>query len=301
MRVTNKMLTNNYQRNVSLNLKRMTDVNNQIATGKTISRPSQNPFLATRIMDYDAEIARKEQFERNIEDIDGFLTVTDTAMGQLGDQLTRMKELILKASSGTNSESERQIIKEEVDQLINAMVDTLNTSYEDKYVFSGYQTDTCPFELVHHGTGNREVVYHGDGNIGQVEISKGVTVFRNVSGDEVLGSVNGRNLFESMIAVSDALKANDVDALNALIEDIDGHQENSLRIRGKVGAQQNRLEMALDRNRDEVLNLKTVLSEAEDVDYAEAMITYSILNASYKASLQISSSVIQPTLLDFLR
>lgn len=295
------MMTNNYQRNVNLNLNRMSTVQEQIATGKTISRPSQNPFLATRIMDYDTEIARKEQYERNIEDIDGFLTMTDAALGQLGDQFTRIKELVLKATNGTNTESDRQIIKEEVDQIINAMVDTLNTSYEDKYIFSGYQTDTRPFELVHNGTLNREVVYHGDGNIGQVEITKGVTVFRNVSGKEVLGSVNGRNLFESMIAISDALKANDVDALTELVADIDGHQENSLQLRGKVGAQQARLEMALERNKDEVLNLKTVLSEAEDVDYAEAMITYSILNTSYKASLQISSYIIQPTLLDFLR
>ena len=301
MRITNKMMTGNYQRNINANLKKMSEVQQQVASGKTISRPSQNPFLATRIMDYEAEIARKEQFERNIEDINGALTVTDTALGQIGDQLTRIKELTLQATNGTNTEEERQIIKTEVDQIINAMVDTLNTSYEDKYIFSGYQTDTKPFEMIHHGTNYREVVYHGDGHLAQVEISKGVTITRNITGNEVLGNVNGRNLFESMIAISDALESNDVDALNDLIADIDGHQENSLQLRGKVGAQQNRLEMALERSKDEVLNLKTVLSESEDIDYAAAMIDYSVLMTSYQASLQISSKVIQPTILDFLR
>lgn len=295
------MMTTNYKRNINLNLKELSQIQEQVSSGKTISRPSQNPFLATRIMDFDAEIARKEQFERNIEDIDGALTVTDTAMGQLSDQLTRIKELTLKASTGTIEATDREIIKKEIDQVIEAMVDTLNTSYEDKYVFAGYQTDTRPFEWIDDGAGNRQVVYHGDGNVTQVEISKGVTVFRNVSGNEVLGGVNGRNLFESMLAISDALAADDTEALTELVGDIDAHQSNALQVRGKIGAQQNRLEMALGRNRDEVLNLKTVLSEAEDVDYAEAMINYSVLNAGYQASLQISSSILQPTLLDFLR
>lgn len=295
------MMTTNYKRNINLNLKQLSQIQEQVSSGKTISRPSQNPFLATRIMDFDAEIARKEQFERNIEDIDGALTVTDTAMGQLNDQLTRIKELTLKASTGTIEATDREIIKKEIDQVIEAMVDTLNTSYEDKYVFAGYQTDTRPFEWIDDGAGNRQVVYHGDENVTQVEISKGVTVFRNVSGNEVLGDVNGRNLFESMLAISDALAADDTEALTELVGDIDAHQSNALQVRGKIGAQQNRLEMALGRNRDEVLNLKTVLSEAEDVDYAEAMINYSVLNAGYQASLQISSSILQPTLLDFLR
>ena len=85
MRVTTKMLTNNFQRNMNKSLNRFQKIQNQLASGKLVSKPSDNPFLATRIMDYETEIARKEQYERNIGDVTEFMDVTDTVLGQVTD------------------------------------------------------------------------------------------------------------------------------------------------------------------------------------------------------------------------
>ena len=301
MRVTGRMMSNNYQRNLNNTLGNLQHVNNQLSTGKEIWKPSHNPFLATRIMDYDTEIARKEQFLRNIEDVESYLNTTDGALGQLNDQMKRLKELAVQASTQTNSESERQIIAQEVEGVINAMVDTLNTSYDGKYVFSGMQATTRPFELVKNPYGSFQVNYHGDSEVVQVEISKGVSVDRNVTGTQVLGNVNGQNIFETLNEFVVALKQDDPSKISELVKDMDAHFENVLQVRGKVGATQARMELASEKMQDEILNMTELLSNSEDVDWAAKMIEYKSLETSYTAALQVSSQVLQKTLLDFLR
>ncbi len=301
MRITTQIMTTNYTKNLNTNLNQLQSVTNQINTGQIVSKPSDNPFLATRMMEFEAEIASKEQYKRNIEDIDGFLTMSDSALGQLNDQFTRIKELTIQASTGTNTESELAVISKEVNQIIHSMVDTLNTNFEDKYIFSGYQTDTKPFELIENPDGTFEVRYHGDANVSKVEISKGIEASTNITGVEILGDYNGRNLFESLNEISKALSANDQNALTGLLEEVNAHQSNILQLRGKVGAQQSRMEIALNRSENEILNLKNVLSKAADTDLASAIIEAKTLETAYLASLQASSYMFQPSLLNFLK
>lgn len=301
MRVTGKMMTNNYQRNLNNTLNELQKVNNQLSTGKEISKPSQNPFLATRIMDYDTEIARKEQFLRNIEDVDGYLDVTDGAMGQLNEQMKRLKELAIQASTETYSAAERLVIAKEVEGVIGAMVDTLNTSFDDKYIFAGMQTTTRPFELTKNPDGSITVDYNGDNEVVQVEISKGVKVDRNITGQAVLGDVNGQNLFETLNELMVALNNNDSAKISSLIPEMDEHFDNVLQLRGKVGATQARMELAVEKANDEILSLTELLSASEDVDWAAKIIEYKTLETGYTASLQVSSNILQSTLLDFLK
>lgn len=305
MRVTTKMLTNNFQRNMNTSLSKFQKIQNQLASGKLVSKPSDNPFLATRIMDYDTEIARKEQFERNIEDVTEFMDVTDSVLGQVTEQLNRFKELTVKAANATNTDDDLKIIASEVDELMQTMVDTLNTSFNDKYIFGGTETNDKPFELV-----NGTIKFNGNDEKTEIEIAKGVYVSKNISGLEVLGGVsetdaNGTtttyNLFDSLGKISEALKNGDRDQLNEFMSHVDDHIDNVLQIRGKVGSVQNRMDIMLDKTKEEILGLTELLSKAQDVDYAEKFIEYMSLQASYQATLQISSKIIQPSLLDFLR
>lgn len=295
-------MTSNFQRNLNNNLVNMQQLYNQVNTGKLISKPSDNPFLATRIMDYKTEIARKEQFEKNLDDVKGFMDMTDTVVGQVTDQMNRIKELTTKASTGTNSAADLAIIATEVDEIMATMVDTLNTSFEDKYIFGGTETNKKPFELV-----NGKITYQGNDEKTKVEIAKGVYIDRNITGTEILGGITvagetqAYNLFDSLNSISEALKNNDQAKLSSFTSHVDGHLDNILKVRGKVGAVQQRIDLTIDKTKDEILNLTELLSSKEDVDLAEKYIEYTSLQTSYMASLQISSQIIQPSLLDFLK
>lgn len=305
MRVTTKMLTNNYLKNMNKSLNKFQKIQNQLASGNLVSKPSDDPFLATRIMDYKTEIARKEQFQRNIEDMTEFMDVTDSVLGQVTDQLNRFKELTVKAANGTNTDGDLKIISSEFDELIQTMSDTLNSTFNDKYIFSGTAINTKPFELT-----NGVIQYNGNDETTKIEIAKGVYVDRNIPGKEILGRVQGvdangntmtYNLFDSLNKISEALKTGNRDEINQYMSHIDEHIDNVLQVRGKVGSVQNRLDIMLDKTKEEILSTTELLSNAQDIDYAEKFIEYMSLQASYQSTLQISSQILQPSLLDFLR
>ena len=106
------------------------------------------------------------------------------------------------------------------------------------------------------------------------------------------------NILENLYSV-------DQDSYEELITDnlnqIDSALQNVLSIRGEIGAKQNRMEDALERNEEEKFNIKEILSSIEDIDFAEKTIEYVTASTMYTASLQASSKIMQPSLIDYLR
>ena len=88
---------------------------------------------------------------------------------------------------------------------------------------------------------------------------------------------------------------------NENLKAMDSVMSNLLKVRAEVGAKQNRMEAAQEQNEAENFNMKDILSQTEDIDFAEKTIEASIMQSVYTASLQTSAKIIQPSLLDFLR
>ena len=93
----------------------------------------------------------------------------------------------------------------------------------------------------------------------------------------------------------------DQDKIGDMLGVFDVVHENSLAIRAEIGAKTNRLTMTEKRLTSERMNFKEVLSNNEDVDYAELIMHTKLAEKIYNASLSKGSRIIQPTLMDFLR
>ncbi|NLO66783.1 MAG: hypothetical protein GX101_08900, partial [Firmicutes bacterium] len=68
-----------------------------------------------------------------------------------------------------------------------------------------------------------------------------------------------------------------------------------------LGGRQNRAELARERLLDLKLNLQKVLSEEQDLDYAEAIMELKMEEFAYRTALSVGARIIQPSLIDFLR
>ncbi|MDZ4965115.1 flagellar hook-associated protein 3, partial [Clostridium perfringens] len=88
---------------------------------------------------------------------------------------------------------------------------------------------------------------------------------------------------------------------NENLKTMDETISNLLKIRAEVGSKQNRMESAGNQNEEQNFNLKDILSQTEDIDFAEKNIQATVAQSVYMASLQVSAKIIQPSLLDFLR
>ena len=112
MRITNKMLSNNFLRDMNNNLENMQTLQQQMTSGKEIRKPSDDPFKVSRAMQLNTNINANKQYNENIKDTNNWLNTTDTALGQAGDVLQRVRELLVSAGNAAYGSSEKTAIKD---------------------------------------------------------------------------------------------------------------------------------------------------------------------------------------------
>jgi flagellar hook-associated protein 3 FlgL len=101
MRVTSSMLINNFLRNLNDNLARLERTQNRLATGKRISRPSDDPSGLAYSMGLRANLAALERYEKNVDTAQSWLEATDSALDSATNILHRAKELAVYGASET--------------------------------------------------------------------------------------------------------------------------------------------------------------------------------------------------------
>jgi flagellar hook-associated protein 3 FlgL len=340
MRVTNKMLSNSFLSDMRSNLSNLQTLQQQMTSGKEIRRPSDNPAKVARAMQLHTDINANKQYKENIGDTLNWLDTTDTAMGQAGEVLQKVRELLVSAGNAAYGTSERQSIKDEINQRIDEFAQVLNTTFDGKYLFGGSRGTTKPLateevapEVSEIIGKNKQLVYYnvplltdGSRNIDTnstaykqitskmlVEISPGVTMDYNISASDIIkfkekdsnkpddkSAANIMELFKNIVThLDDKTKTSELTTGD--LQDITNAIDNLLKVRAEVGAKQNRMESAKEKNEDETYNMTDILSRTEDIDITQKTMEYATLQTVYMASLQTSARVLQPTLLDYLR
>lgn len=143
-RITNSMMTSNYLRNVSKNLNNVQKLQNQLSTGKEISKPSDDPFKASRIVKMYADIGSNEQYNDNITDVSNFLDVTDSSYEQLGNVFGRVRELLVSAGNAAYGSDQMKAIQDEMKVKVTQISQIMNNNFDGKYVFGGSKVDSKP-------------------------------------------------------------------------------------------------------------------------------------------------------------
>ena len=295
MRITNKMISNNIGRNLHRGLDRVSQLHQQLSTGKRISLPHEDPVSIRKALGLNSNLTEIQQYTRNVDQGLAWLTATETSISQVVDSLHKVQELATKAANGTQTPDELEKIKSEVDQIYQHIYNLSQTQYDGKYVFSGTETLTAPYTM--NPATDAADPYQGDTGKVEYEISKGVKMPVNVI---------GKDLFDSVFSAIDNLRGNlangDQQGIRGTdIGKLQGALEGTLNIQAKVGAMSNRLDLAKQRLGADKINITKLVSETEDVDIAETLMNLGMQESVYRAALGSAARVIQPSLLDFLR
>jgi len=147
-RVTSDMLSANYLNNMKRNLNNMKTLQNQLASGKTIQKASDNPYTASRSMQLNAEMSYNKQYNENIKDTSNWLDTTDTALSQMGNVFGRIETLLVNSGNGAYGQDERTSIQDEVKAKVSELSQILNTSFDGSYIFGGTKTASKPTTVV---------------------------------------------------------------------------------------------------------------------------------------------------------
>ncbi len=143
MRITNKMMTNNVLYNINSNKNSLSKLEEQYSTGKKIQRPSDDPIIATRALKLRTNLTELNQYyERNIPDALAWMDITESALNEANDILTKIHTYCVNGATDTLTENDRNSIAVNLAQFRDQIFQEGNTNYAGRYVFSGYKTDT---------------------------------------------------------------------------------------------------------------------------------------------------------------
>ncbi|MDN4066434.1 flagellar hook-associated protein FlgL [Paenibacillus vini] len=299
LRVTSNMMSNQVLRNLNKNLNKMSDLQNQQSTGRKLNKPSDDPVGVTYALRYRSELSANNQYQRNVDTALGWLDTTDSVMSQAESVMSRLKELTVKASNGTNPQSALDSIESELQELKKQLADLGNTQINGKYVFNGQTYNIKPYD-----SNNPDSFAGAETNNDAVEytVGQGVTFQINTSGNEFFGEKNGAdNVFNIIDKLSDAMRNGRFDDITKEIPNIESRLNSMVSVHAETGARTNRVELMQNRLSNEDYSLTQLQSKTEDADIADVIIQTNIQSNIYQASLSAGAKIISPTLVDFIR
>lgn len=296
-------MSKSFLRNLSANTENVMKYQNQLSTLKEVSKPSDDPLKVSKILDLNNSIIQNDQYKTTINDAIQWTNVQDSALSSATESMQRIKTLIQYSANGTLSHEDRQANKAEIESEIQGTVDALNTNFGGRYVFAGKNTTVKPFEVDSVDGEIIGIKYHGtdkdNGNLSR-EIAPGVSVELNTDGRNLMNAQKDGDLGTFFSEVLTALDEDDTEKLSSLLGRADQEIENVVSNRSKTGSIFNRLNATLERNDSEKLNLKTMLSENQDIDLAEKYMQYTMESTAYQSALSMGTKILQTSILDYL-
>ncbi len=303
MRITQKAMVTSSLTGLNNNLTALVKVQNQLATGRVLNRPSDSPIDTNKSMQVRSDLGRVAQQDRNITDAQSRLDQTDSALQGLQNLLKRVQALTVQGlNTGGNDATSSAALATEITALRADMLGVANTSINGRPIFGGVTSGPVAYQP----DGTYAGLGQGEGSTEDHPVLRRISdneVLRvDVTGPEVFGP-DGANLFAVVQGIADKLNTSPVDvaALSADLAALAAAQDRISTAQATVGARTARVEKAADLNSARELALSAQLKSIEEVDIPKASMELAAQQLGYQASLAVTAKILQPTLMEFLR
>jgi flagellar hook-associated protein 3 FlgL len=313
-RVGNNQLVRTILFNIRDQMAHEQELFEQISSNKRILKPSMDPFGLNKALSARNQLTANEEYE-DVINVGEFWTNLSTAtIDNVVDTWKRVNELAISAADGTKTAADRMVMAEELEQLLEHMVQISNTTNGQRYIFSGSQTNTAPFQVERHSNTGRisGVFYQGDSFSREVRSKDDGRTRLNIAGSNAgdpksqglfIDSRMDINSFSTLIELRDKLLDNDtigISGNDGILQQIDRAASNFTAVQVQLGGAQERLD--LDRNRiiEQNSQLKQHLSEIEDADVAQLILELNNVQNVYEAALASGGRLIKSGLLNYI-
>ena len=191
-RVSTNMTNDDMQYYLQLRNSEMNRLQNQMAEQTKIKDLRDDPVSAAHSVKYLSKIDRLNRFSRNIDNIMSENRIAEGYMVSANNIIHRVRELALQGANDTYTNSEKKIMGEEVNQLLNELISIANAKTSDgTSMFAGDKTQSDAYRVlssrVPGSTGKviTEVQYAGSINPVQAEISESSYMDAGFAGNRV--------------------------------------------------------------------------------------------------------------------
>lgn len=275
MRVSTSMLFRNGLNAIQQQQSGLATTQQQVATGKRLLSPSDDPVGAQRLLDLQKSLGLNQRYQQNADRAAQRLAMEEHALDGVVSALQRVRELAIQGNNDTQTVADRRAIAIELAARLEELVGLGNTrDANGEFLFSGNASHTQPFV---QGAGG-SIVYNGDDGARQLPVGPSYQVAVGDAGNDVF--MRPSSVFQTVQDLVDAFNTPATDAasratlhdsVNQFLTDIDQSMEQIGMVRAKIGARLNAAESQKQANEDLALQLSEAISSIQDIDYAEAI------------------------------
>lgn len=274
----------------------------QLASGKRVNRPSDDPTDFARARALESLERRYEGHTRTIGNARLWSDRTQSTLDTLSERFTEAYEKGIQGLNDTLGPDERNALADRIDAIFEEVVDGLNAKAGNEYLLGGTRTTTAPVDENGAATGDLS-------GLRNRQISPGVEIAVNVPGDDVLDTGEGFTITESLRTLAEALRNPDAEtdpiantvSLADAVDRVTTSRDHLIGQSARAGDIGSRLNLAEARIADATVETARLRSAAEDADYYQVVSDFQKTQATLEAALRTTASVSQTTLLDYLR
>ena len=272
----------------------------QMATGKSILLPSDDPIAATRITQLNRQQSALDQYQTNIDSATAGMSQQESILDGVNNDLLAIRDDLLEAANGTNTAESLSSLGQDIQSMTEAMVAALNYQDEDgHYVFGGTVNDQPPIVAVDEdGDGVTDsYTYQGNDDHRQTTVSNGVEVDTNVAVSDFFG--DNLDVLNNLTSLSKELQDPSVDPadpqvqsdIQNAIDTVDVASDDLNASIATIGETQNTMAMLGGAQTDITTSNDQLISQLSDLDYGPASITFTGLEMAMEATLKTYSKV----------
>jgi flagellar hook-associated protein 3 FlgL len=180
-------------RGIRTNQATMLRAQEQLASGRRLLRPSDDPSAAARALQLSRRLAG---VQRNSSVMNSARTGLDLASSVLQDgssSIIEARAVVLQGMDGTLSESDRVALASSIEQIRREMLEVADARINDRYLFGGSQTQQSPWveEII---GGMRRMTYAGNREEQLIRIGEDTDVGLNVPGSDIFSRSDSKGV-----------------------------------------------------------------------------------------------------------
>jgi flagellar hook-associated protein 3 FlgL len=268
----------------------------QIASGRRMLAPSDDPVSAARAVEVAQAQALNERLAVNRQRATAGLTEAEGVLASVTELIQNVKVTVNAAGNGLLDDSSRAAMATELQARYDLLLGYANSrDASGNYIFSGFSTDTPAFDAAG--------AYQGDGGKRLLQVDSARQMEMNIPGDKVFQG-GGQDLFQTLNDLIALLNtpgmpsATTLTAHNAALTDA---LDNVSTVRASLGTRLQELEQLDYAGDDRKLQYAQVLSELQDLDYTEALTRLSQQEFVLQAAQQSFAKTASLSLFDYIR
>jgi flagellar hook-associated protein 3 FlgL len=270
----------------------------QVATGKRIQRASDDPSAAAAASVERGTLASIDQYSETADSANARLTVVDTVLSDIVQQLTSAQVTVLSARGTTLTAQQREAKAQELETLRDALFQDLNSSFRGTYVFAGAASTTRPYNKDNAGVVSS---YQGSTVEVAVDIDNGLEVAVGLNGEELARGSEVEDLFQVFDRAIDAARNGDVDELNIVAGDLQRAFDRATTMQSRVGASLRAVDDGRLRLGESARASEALIAALEDTNMAAAVTNMTQAETTYRAALAAAAQMHRLSLMDYLR